>query len=157
MFAWHYYKKHHKIERKTATSPNTHKYAHGYIRKCLCISKLILDEIMQQSSHFSFYCKCTWKENLFLCRILNLVSLLKYITRISDKSQNTHTHTSYLQPKVHITRYRYAKESIVKWLVLVERKWSLVKKKNAPTHQKERTSSRKKFQVTTRKLTWKQF
>ena len=42
---------------------------------------------------FSFYCKYTWKENLFLCRILNLVSLLKYITRISDKSQNTHTHT----------------------------------------------------------------
>ena len=72
---------------------------------------------MQQSSYFSFYCKCTWKENLFLCRILNLVSLLKYITRISDKSQNTHTHTSYLQPKVHITRYRYAKESIVKWFV----------------------------------------
>ena len=54
MFAWHYYKKHHKIERKTATSPNTHKYAHGYIKKCLCISKLILDEIMQQSSHFLF-------------------------------------------------------------------------------------------------------
>ena len=65
---------------------------------------------------FSFYCKYTQKENLFLCRILNLVSLLKCITHISDKSQkqpHTHTHQVFAT-KVYITRYRYAKESIVK-------------------------------------------
>ena len=66
MFAWHYYKKHHKIERKTATSPNTHKYAHGYIKKCLCISKLILDEIMQQSSHFLFIAN-THEKRIYFC------------------------------------------------------------------------------------------
>ena len=107
---------------------------------------------------FSFYCKYTWKENLFLCRILNLVSLLKYIAHISDKSQNTHTHTSYLQPKVYITRYRYAKESIAKWFVWWKETdpwWK--REKYASIHQRERTSSRKKLQVTSRKLTWKQF
>ena len=43
-----------KNRKKLQTSSNTHKHAHGYIKKCLCISKLILDEIMQQSLNFLF-------------------------------------------------------------------------------------------------------
>ena len=43
-----------KVERKTATNSDTHKHAHGYMKMCLCISKLILDEILQLSLNFLF-------------------------------------------------------------------------------------------------------